>query len=92
MITVSESVTFKCVALVKPLGSFLLFALSHVCKVSFVCSLTLMHEFRGSLWFLFFFALLLVVSSLFFHPLEEPVICEHCVCGWFPELVVKLLV
>jgi hypothetical protein len=28
---------------------FLLFALSHVCKVSFVCSLTLVLEFMGSL-------------------------------------------
>jgi hypothetical protein len=27
----------------------LLFALSHVCKVSFICSSALMHEFRGSL-------------------------------------------
>jgi hypothetical protein len=28
----------------------------------------------------------------FLPPLEEPVVCELCVCGWFPELVVKLLV
>jgi hypothetical protein len=48
MIKVSICVTFKCVELVKPLG-FLLFALCHVCRVSFVCSLALMHEFRGSL-------------------------------------------
>jgi hypothetical protein len=25
-------------------------------------------------------------------PLEESVFCELCVCGWFPKLVVKLLV
>jgi hypothetical protein len=49
MIKVSKFVTFKCVALVKPLGFFLLFALSHVCRVSFVCSLALVHVFRGSL-------------------------------------------
>jgi hypothetical protein len=49
MIKVSKFVTFKCAALVNPLGSFLLFALSHVRKVSFVCFLSLMHEFRGSL-------------------------------------------
>jgi hypothetical protein len=48
MIEVSEFVTFKCVALVMPLGSFCSMP-CHVCKVSFVCSLTLMHEFRGSL-------------------------------------------
>jgi hypothetical protein len=28
----------------------------------------------------------------FLPPLEEPAVCELCVCGWFPELVVKLLV
>jgi hypothetical protein len=28
----------------------------------------------------------------FLSPPEEPVVCEPCVCGWFPELVVKLLV
>jgi hypothetical protein len=44
MIKVSEFVTFMCVALVKPLGFFLLFVLSHVCKVSFV-------------WFFLLFAL-----------------------------------
>jgi hypothetical protein len=27
----------------------------------------------------------------FLPPLKEPVVCELCVCGWFPELVVKLL-
>jgi hypothetical protein len=43
--------------------SFLL-ALSHVCKVSFVCSLTLMHEFRGAyaLWVLFALSCVLWVS------------------------------
>jgi hypothetical protein len=49
MIKVSEFVTFKYVALAKPLGSFSLLSLSHVWKVSFVCSLTLMPEFRGSM-------------------------------------------
>jgi hypothetical protein len=49
MIKVSGSVTFNGVALVKPLG-LLLLALSHVCGVRFVCSLDLMHEFRGSLF------------------------------------------
>jgi hypothetical protein len=46
MIKVSNFVTFECVALVKPLGLFR--SLPHLmCKVSFVCILTLMHEFRG---------------------------------------------
>jgi hypothetical protein len=38
-----------------------------------------------------FCALLPVVSSPFASPREEPVVCELCVCGWFLELVVKLL-
>jgi ATP-dependent protease ClpP protease subunit len=49
VVEVSSFVTWKCVALVKSLGFFLLFALSQVCRVSFVCSLALMHEFKGSL-------------------------------------------
>jgi hypothetical protein len=36
----------------------LLLALSHVCKVSFVCSLTLVHEFRGAVC---------LVCSLLYH-------------------------
>jgi hypothetical protein len=56
----------------------LLLDLSHVCRVSFVRSLVLVHVFRGSLW---------VCASLLFcrwcrallPPLEEPVVCEICV-------------
>jgi hypothetical protein len=48
MIKVSVFVTFKCVALVKPFVSFAP-SLSHVCRVSFVCSLVLVHVFRESL-------------------------------------------
>jgi hypothetical protein len=45
-----------------------LFALSNVLRVSFVCSLTLVHVFRGSLWVFCFFALLPVVSSPYAYP------------------------
>jgi hypothetical protein len=48
MIKVSQFVTFKCVVLVKELGLFAP-SLSHVCRVSFVCSLALVHVFRGCL-------------------------------------------
>jgi hypothetical protein len=46
----------------------MLFALSCVLRVSFVCSLALVHVFRGSLWFLRSFALLPVVSIPFCLP------------------------
>jgi hypothetical protein len=48
MIKVSEFVTSKMCGLGQATWFFLLFALSHVGNVSFVCSLALMHEFRGS--------------------------------------------
>jgi hypothetical protein len=49
MIHVSEFCDLQVCGLGQATWFLLLFALSHVCKVSFVCSLALMHEFRGSL-------------------------------------------
>jgi hypothetical protein len=48
MIKVSQLVTQVC-GLGQATWFVLLLALSHVCRVSFVCSLALVHVFRGSL-------------------------------------------
>jgi hypothetical protein len=49
MIKVSEFVTFSSVWPWSATWFVLLVTLSHVCNVSFVCSLALVHVFRGSL-------------------------------------------
>jgi hypothetical protein len=60
-----------------------LFALSCVLRVSFVCSLALVHVFRGSLWFLCLFSLLSVVSSPFCLPSRSrPFVSFVCVVGF----------
>jgi hypothetical protein len=56
-----------------------LFALSHVCKVSFVCFLALMHDFRGELVSFVLLCSLAGGVEPFLPPLEEPVVCEFCV-------------
>jgi hypothetical protein len=59
-----------------------LFALSCVLRVSFVCSVALVHVFRGSLRVLCSFALLPVVSSPFCLPSRS---------RWFVSFVWELL-
>jgi hypothetical protein len=66
-----------------------LFAPSCVLRVSFVCSLALVHVFRGSLWVFCFCALLPVVSTPFCLPSRSWPFLSF-VRGWFPELVLKL--
>jgi hypothetical protein len=63
-----------------------LFALSRVLRVSFVCSLALVHVFRGEL-----VSFLLLCS--FASGVEPFCLCSRSqllvsfLCGWFPELV-----
>jgi hypothetical protein len=57
----------------------LLHTLSHVCKVSFVCFLASMHEFRVELVSFVFLCSFTGGVEPSLPPLDEPVVCEFCV-------------